>query len=106
LPRRRGRGSKAEARVSKLYRRTGYKVQRNLRSRAGEVDILAKRGREKLLIEVKSGRQTLTSSDILKVVRKARYHKAKPVIRKSSLTSLTGSAKEVARKYNVRIRNY
>ena len=106
LPRKRGKGSKAEARVSKLYRKAGYKVRRNLRSRAGEIDILAKRGNERLLVEVKSGRQTITSTDVLKVVRKARYHKAKPVIRKSGLATLTSSAREVAKKYNVRIKNY
>ena len=106
MPRRRGKGSKAEAHVSKLYRKAGYKVQRNLRSKAGEVDILAKRGHERLLIEVKSGRQTITSRDVLKVVHKARYHKAKPVIKKSSSVTLTSTAKEVAKKHNVRIRNY
>ena len=106
MPRRRGKGSRAEARVSKLYRRAGYRVKRNLRSKAGEIDILAKRGKEKLLVEVKSGKQTLTSSDILKVVHKARYHKAKPVIRKSKLTTLTSAAKEAVKKYNVRIKNY
>ena len=106
MPRRRGKGSRAEARVSKLYRRAGYKVKRNLRSKAGEIDIIAKRGDEKLLVEVKSGRQTLTSSDILKVARKARYHKAKPVIRKSKSTTLTSAAREAAKKYNVRIKNY
>lgn len=106
MPRRRGKGSKAEIHVSKLYRKAGYKIKRNKRSRAGEIDILAKRGNERLLVEVKSGKQKLTSSDVLKVVRKARYHKAKPVIRKSKSSTLTSTAREVARRYNVRIRDY
>jgi len=106
LPRKRGKGSKAEFHVARLYERAGYKVRRNVRSRAGEIDILAKRGDKKLLIEVKSGKQTLTSADVMKVVRKARYHGAKPVIRKSKRTRLTSNASNIAKRYGVRIRDY
>jgi len=106
LPRRRGRGSRAESYVARLYERAGYKVRRNVRSRAGEIDILARRGDKKLLIEVKSGKQILTSADVLKVVRKARYHGAKPVIRKSKRTRLTSNAANIAKRYGVRIKDY
>ena len=106
MPRKRGKGSRAEASVSRLYEKAGYRVRRNVRSRAGEIDILAKRGDEKLLIEVKSGKQTLTSTDIMRVVRKAKYHNAKPVIRKSKRTRLTNNAARTAKIYGVRIRDY
>ena len=106
MPRRRGRGSRAEARVARLYEMAGYRVRRNMRSRAGEIDILATRGGERLLVEVKSGRSPITSTDILKVARKARHHRAKPVIRKSPRRPLTGPAARLARRLGVRIRNY
>ncbi len=44
MPRKRGKGSRAEAYVSRLYEKAGYRVKRNMRSRAGEIDILAKKG--------------------------------------------------------------
>ena len=106
MPRKRGKGSKAEAHVAKLYGKAGYRVQRNLRSKVGEVDILARRERERLLVEAKSGKQILTSRDVMKVVRKAKTYRAKPVIRKSSSTTLTKPARKLVRKYNVRIRDY
>lgn len=81
-------------------------MKRNVRSRVGEIDILAKRRDEKLLIEVKSGKQILTYTDIMKVVRKAKYHNAKPVIRKSKRTRLTNDAARTAKRHGVRIRNY
>jgi putative endonuclease len=106
LPRKRGKGSRAETYVSRLYEKAGYRVRRNVRSRAGEIDILAKRGNEKLLVEVKSGKQILTSTDVMKVARKAKYHHAKPVIRKSKRAKLTNNATDAAKKYGVRIRDY
>lgn len=106
MPRTRGRGSRAESRVANLYRRAGYSVRRNIRSRAGESDIIAKKGSVKLLVEVKSGRQTLTTTHIENLARKARYHRAKPVLRKSKRVKLTQAAWEAARRLGVRVRDY
>ena len=106
MPRKRGRGSRAEKHVEKLYRKAGYKVYRNIRSRVGEIDLIAKRGKEKLVIEVKSGRQKITSREIKKLLRKASYHHGKPVLRHSPRSSPTSKAKKLAKKKGVRIRTY
>ena len=52
MPRKRDKGSRAEALVFRLYEKACYKIRRNAKSRAGEIDILAKKD-EKPLIEVK-----------------------------------------------------
>ena len=106
MPRKRGRGSKAERHVEKLYRKAGYRVRRNVRSRVGEIDIIAKRGNQKLVIEVKRGKQTITSSTLKKLLRKARYHDGKPVLRHSPRSRLTSRARELAKKHKVNIRPY
>ncbi len=42
----------------------------------------------------------------MKVVRKAKYHNAKPVVRKSKRTRLTSNAARIAKRYGVRVRDY
>ena len=105
IPRRRGRGSRAEMRVASRLRKAGFKVRRNKRSKVGEIDIDAKKGKNRYFIEVKSGKSPIASSDIRKLVRKARYHKAKPVLYKSKQRKLTKPARELVKRLGVRVRN-
>ncbi len=106
MPRRRGRGSWAEKLVAKLYRKAGYNVIRNKHTPVGEVDIIAWRGREKLVVEVKSGKQRITSRTIEKLVRKAKYLRGKPVIIHGPRVGSTGKARLESRKHRVRVRKY
>ena len=106
MPRKKGRGSRAEKRVADLYKKAGYSIKRNVRSRVGEIDIIATRNNQKWIIEVKSGKQKITSKQIKKLVNKAKYHHGKPVLRHSSRSSLTKVAKKFAKKYNVRVKKY
>ena len=106
MPRKRGRGSRAEKYVEKLYRKAGYKTRRNVRSRVGEIDIIARKGNKKLVIEVKSGKQAITSTQIKKLLRKARYYGGIPVMWRSPRSRLTGRAREIARKHRVKVRTY
>ena len=99
------RGSKAESKVAKRYVKGGYKVKKHYIIKHGEIDILAKRGKETLAIEVKSGKPVITSTIIRKLVQKARSLKAKPVL---ALTSnkfkITSKARKEIKKYKVRIK--
>jgi len=92
--------------VSKLYRKAGYRVRRNIISRAGEIDFIATRGGQKIVGEVKSGRQTITSSVVEKIARKAKYHRGTPVIRHGPKVNITNKAKRTARKLGVKLKSY
>lgn len=105
-PRRRGRGSKAESKVARLYQRAGFQVHRNRRSRAGEIDIIAKRAGTKLIVEVRVCLPLFTSTDIMKLYRKAKYHGGIPVLRIGPHVKLTENARSLARELGVRIKRY
>lgn len=49
--------------------------------RGKEIDILAKRGHEKIAVEAKSGKQVITSKIIEEAYKKARYVGAKPKLK-------------------------
>ena len=100
----RRRGSKAEDLVANRYKKAGYEVRKHLMTSAGEVDILARRGREKYAVEVKSGKQVVTSKEILKIYRKAKALRAKPKMKLTSRqVKITNTARELARKLGVSI---
>jgi len=68
------RGSRLESIVAKLYRKGGYSVDKHVirikRGKRIELDVVARRPREVRVIEVKSGRQALSSSDIRQLAKK------------------------------------
>lgn len=104
IPRNRGRGSGTEKRVAANLRKAGFKVHRNVRSRAGEIDIIARRGGRKYVYEVKGGGSPVTSTDVRELYRKAQYHKANPVLALSKERRLTDSARKLVRRLGIRIR--
>lgn len=71
---------------------------------AGEIDILAQRRGRKRAIEVKSGSQILSSTDIRKHIRKARQVKAKPVLAIGPRVKLTENARELVKKHNIKVK--
>ncbi|BBL45741.1 restriction endonuclease [Nanobdella aerobiophila] len=103
------KGRKFEGFVANKLKRSKYKVKRNLIKRLNgkkkfEVDILAEKNNEKYVIEVKSGKQTLKSSDIKKLVKKSKKLRGKPLLYMSSRAKLTKNAKVIAKFYNVHIK--
>ncbi len=101
-----GRGHHIENFLKNRYRKAGYSVSVRKKYKIGEIDLLANKGKEKLLIEVKSGRQTINRTDIMKIISKANKLKRKPVLRIGPNVKLTKSAREMIKNYNVRLRRY
>ena len=108
LPRNKGKGAKAESKTAKRYKKGGYKVKQNVvrkrKGRKNEIDIIAERKHEKYAIEVKSGKQTLTSTQIREIYDKLKSTGKEPLLVIYPDVKLTGPAKEVAKKLGLRIK--
>ncbi|WFO74921.1 NERD domain-containing protein [Desulfurococcaceae archaeon MEX13E-LK6-19] len=100
------KGSWLENHVANRYRKAGYNVRKHVIISKGEIDILAIKRKERLTIEVKSGSQTITSSTMIKLYRKARRINAKPVLFIGPNVNVTISAKELAKKLGIRIKKW
>jgi len=100
----RRRGSRLEDLVASRYRRAGYEVRKHVLTRLGEIDVLARRGRTRIAVEAKAGRQVITSSIVRKFYRKARHIRARPVLGIGPRTRATKPAKDLAKKLGVAIR--
>ncbi len=103
------KGSKKERRVANELKKRGYKIEgRNVIKKLNqykkvEYDLIARRGRNEYAVEVKSGRQIITSPMIEKHIKKSNKIKAKPMFALGKNVKLTGKAKEIAKKNKVRI---
>jgi len=105
MPRNRGKGSGFEKKIASRYKRAGYFIERNKVKNGIEIDIIAKKKRQKkLVIETKAGKQVVTSSVIKRLAEVARSIKGKPVLVIGPRVSLTKPAKKEAKKRNIRIR--
>jgi len=100
----RRRGSKLEDLTAKNYQKAGYSVEKHVITNRGEIDIIAKWRHKTYAIEVKSGKQIITSTDIEKIYKKAKHVKAKPVLRHSPRTKITQPAIKLAKLLNVSIK--
>jgi len=101
------KGKVVENRVARRYSKAGFKVFiRKIVRGVGEFDILAKRGRKLLAIEVKhsSKRRLITSTDVEKPIKKARSIRAKPVLILSGKSTLSYPGKELVKKCKVKIK--
>ena len=101
--RRRRKGSRLEDIVAARYSRAGYKVRKHVITKLGEIDILAKLKHEKRAVEVKSGKQTIAQTTIMKLHRKAKHLKAKPVLKIGPKVKLTKPAKTLAKELGITI---
>jgi len=101
---RRRRGSRLEDIVARRYEKAGYKVEKHKVTSAGEIDVLATRRKSRICSEVKSGRQIITSKEVLKLVNKASRTRSKPVLIIGPRVKLTDPAKRTASKHDVRIK--
>ncbi len=103
------KGSKKECRVANELKKRGYKIEgRNIikklnQHKKAEYDLIVRRGKYKYAIEVKCGKQTLTSTTIEKHIKKSNKIRARPVFVIGRNVKLTDKAKEVAKKNKVRI---
>lgn len=100
------KGRIVEDRIAKRYEKAGFDVQKRKFTAAGEIDILAKRNKERYAIEVKHSnrRRVITSSEVKKINKKARTVSAKPVLILSGKSELSKKGKEEANKSGTRVR--
>jgi Holliday junction resolvase len=101
------KGKVVENRIARRYTRAGFEVfVRKIVKGVGEFDILAKKGRKLLVVEVKHSNRgrLITSSDVEKLIKKARSIKAKPVLVLSGRSKLSYPGKKLAKKGGVRIK--
>jgi len=101
------KGKVVENRVARRYLKAGFKVfTRKIVRGVGEFDVIAKRGRKVLAIEVKhsSKGRLITSTDVEKLIKKARRIRAKPVLVLSDKSTLSHPGKELAKKGKVKIK--
>ncbi|GEM_PF-1620855 len=100
------KGKISENRAGRRYERAGYNVKLRRKFRFGEVDLIAKRGRERIAAEIKHGNKsrTIPASEVRKIARKAGYLKAKPVMILSGKAELSSNARKIARKLGVRVK--
>ncbi|ADG13982.1 YraN family protein [Methanocaldococcus infernus] len=102
------KGKKKEGRAANYLKEKGYKIigrnviKRINQHKKAEYDIIAKRGNYKYAVEVKSGRQVLTTSDIIKLHKKANNIKAKPLLITGSKVKLTEKAKKELKRRKIR----
>lgn len=106
---RKRRGSKKEKMIANRYEKAGYRVKTNKiiklnQYKNAEIDIFATRKNEKLVIESKTGSQTITSSDIVKLSKKANKVKVKAVLYLGPKTKITEKAKTLAKKLGIIIK--
>jgi len=104
--RRKRKGGWLKSHIANRYRRAGYQVKKHVITSKGEIDVLVKGRRNKIAIEVKSGKQTITSTTIRKIHEKAKQVRAKPLLVKGPNTTVTLPAKELAKELGVHIREW
>jgi len=104
MSKKRRKGSRLEDIVAKNYQKAGYSVEKHVITNGGEIDIIAKWRHKAYAIEVKSGKQIITSTDIEKIYKKAKHVKAKPVLRHSSRTKISKPAIKLSKTLNVSIK--
>ena len=108
MPRKKGKGSGFEKRVASRHRKGGYKVKRNVVGKRNggryEIDAIIERGKERYVVEIKSGKQVLTISQVLATYKKLSYRKGIPTLTIGPKVKLTDPAKEIARELGLRIR--
>ena len=94
------KGSRFESIVASRYRRGGYKVRKHyITKNRKEIDILARKGKNKpLAIEAKAGKQVITSSVVKAIYEKAKTVKARPIIVRGSRTKLTEDTHKLSKK--------
>ncbi|AEH07476.1 YraN family protein [Methanothermococcus okinawensis] len=103
------KGSKKETIVAKKLKKSGHKilernsVKRLNQHKKAEYDIITKRGNKKYSIEVKSGKQILTSTAVEKHIKKSNKIRAKAVFYVSKRVKFTKPAQELAKKNGVKI---
>lgn len=100
------KGKIFENKIGRRYKKAGYKVQQRKRTRHGEVDVIAKRGKEKILIEAKhsSRKRIIPSSEVEKLAKKARKLKAKATFVLGGRATMSGAAKRLARSAGIKVR--
>ncbi|ENN95696.1 hypothetical protein J422_06396 [Methanocaldococcus villosus KIN24-T80] len=102
------RGKKKEGMAVNYLKNKGYEIlgrnviKRLNQHKKAEYDIIAKRGRYCYAVEVKSGKQVLTSSDIEKLHKKANKIKAKGLLITGRYVKLTDKAKKELKKRKIR----
>jgi len=67
------------------------------------MDIFATKGSRRYVYEVKTGRQVVSSRDILTLIKKARVMKARPALALGRETRISKKAMRLCRDYRVRI---
>ncbi len=107
--RKKRKGSKKEKIIANRYKKAGYRVETNKiiklnQYKRGEIDILATKKDKKIVIESKTGSQTITSSDIIKLSKKSNKVRAKPVLYLGPKTKITNKAKALARELGITIK--
>lgn len=100
------KGTVSENKAGRRYEKAGYDVEYRKKFRFGEVDLIAKRSREKIVAEVKHGNKsrTIPASEVKKIAKKAKYLRAKPAIILTGKARLSSNARKTARKLGVRIK--
>jgi len=100
------KGKISENKAGRRYEKAGYDVEYRRKFRFGEVDLIAKRGREKIAAEVKHRNKTRTipASEVEKIAKKAKHLRAKPTIILTGKAKLSTNAREIAKKLGVRIK--
>jgi len=100
------KGKVSENKAGRRYEKAGYGVKYRKKFRFGEVDLIAKRGREKIAAEVKHGNKTRTilTSEVKKIAKKARHLRAKPAIILTGRARLSSNARKAARKLRVKVK--
>jgi len=100
------RGKIVENNVAKRYMRVRFDVfVRKIVKGVGEFDILAKKGRKLLAVEVKHSNRgrLITSGDVKRLIEKARRIEAKPILTLSGRSKLSYPGKKLARRCGVKI---
>jgi len=103
------KGRKIVKIVANRYKKAGYKVKNNVikkfnQHRKMEVDLIAEKDDKKYIVEIKSGKQTLTSSDIMKLRKKANKLRKKPALLITRKVKLTGKARKLAKELGIKIK--
>ncbi len=99
----RRKGSWLENLIASRYKKAGYKVRKRIFTKAGEIDVLALRGLERLAIETKSGKQIITSSVIKNLYFKARQLRAKPKLKTGPRVKITKPTRKLAKTLGIPI---
>ena len=104
MPRSRGPGSGYEVHVARILLSKGYHIERNVKRKYGELDVVAYKNGRKYLFEVKHRPNSpITRSDVIKLARKAAKLKAIPILAVSTSTGFYETATREAKKRKVRV---